>query len=806
MKKFKVMQATVAAAMAVSMFSFTACDLFGGGNDQNGDGNTYEVKLNANEGDVSFTLSEYVSGEVTSLPNAEKAHYDFNGWYADSQFSGKEVYSIPKSSKGNVEYWAKWTPKTYSIKYHIDGTEYTESTVTSYTYNVATQLPQPEKANHALDGWYKNSDYSGETVGSIAKGEYGNKEYYAKWNADAYNVTLNLDGGELATNLTSYTYGKGATLPTPEKDGYRFDGWFTQANGGGTKVESITKTDTGDKTFYAKWTLTAAIDVKASGGYEEGAFIEINTTDKVNISNIKVSYKLSTVNTFTQIDDALIREVTKDGKTYVRADIVGISAGTYSIKVSAGGSDVVKNNIAVTAYDRSGYAHFGKTDGVGAYKDDGTPKNNAKIIYVTEATKNTVTAKLGSKTYTGIGNILTNVKDSSDPVIIRIIGRVAAATWNQIDYSPNGEYNQKNKLPASKVKGINGNQLPTSANDLTQQALIDGGYNTLDTTKYSILNGLSSKASYSSNAYDSCWNDCSISAGAEDVTVEGIGTDAEIFQWGMTWKSANSIEVRNLTFDDYTEDACSFEGATDSTNFTGKTPDKFNSKNLWIHHCTFNEGKNYWDVSDEQDKHEGDGATDFKRCSYVTTSYNCYYKNHKTGLVGSDDSVFTSSITFHHNYYNICASRLPLARVANMHMYNNYYFGSTGTNMSLRSGAYAFIEYCYFENANGPIQTQVGTKKPDGQSSFLNGCAKVYKCEFVGKQVDTSAYNVTILTKDSDRTKAVDNDNIYAKDFDTNTQYFYYDSVNKCSKVTNLITDLSLVKSQIPNLAGVHKK
>lgn len=48
---------------------------------------------------------------------------------------------------------------------------------------------------------------------------------------------------------------------------------------------------------------------------------------------------------------------------------------------------------SITAYDRSGYAHFNYTSGVGAYNDDGTPKANAQIIYVTEATKNTVTAK-----------------------------------------------------------------------------------------------------------------------------------------------------------------------------------------------------------------------------------------------------------------------------------------------------------------------------------------------------------------------------------------------------------------------------
>lgn len=90
MKKFKVIQATVATAMAVSMFGLTACDLFTGGN-ETGDGQTYSVSLNVNGGSLLSELDSYVSGEVTALPNAEKEHYTFGGWYKRSSF-GQCVY------------------------------------------------------------------------------------------------------------------------------------------------------------------------------------------------------------------------------------------------------------------------------------------------------------------------------------------------------------------------------------------------------------------------------------------------------------------------------------------------------------------------------------------------------------------------------------------------------------------------------------------------------------------------------------------------------------------------------------------
>ena len=70
-------------------------------------------------------------------------------------------------------------------------------------------------------------------------------------------------------------------------------------------------------------------------------------------------------------------------------------------------------NVDVMEYDRSGYAHFNYNEGVGAYKDDGTLKDNAIVLYVTDATKNTVELKYNGKTVRGIGNILNSVGKAS---------------------------------------------------------------------------------------------------------------------------------------------------------------------------------------------------------------------------------------------------------------------------------------------------------------------------------------------------------------------------------------------------------
>ena len=72
-----------------------------------------------------------------------------------------------------------------------------------------------------------------------------------------YSVVLDPNGGviEAGHNVTSYTVGTGATLPTSSyvtKEGYTFDGWYDSATL--TETASIGTSDTGNKTFYAKWT------------------------------------------------------------------------------------------------------------------------------------------------------------------------------------------------------------------------------------------------------------------------------------------------------------------------------------------------------------------------------------------------------------------------------------------------------------------------------------------------------------------------------------------------------------------------
>ena len=506
---------------------------------------------------------------------------------------------------------------------------------------------------------------------------------------------------------------------------------------------------------------TTGILTYKHAGYESAAF----EWDDTNANGAKVEYRPHSGPTeYKAIDGDLLRQ--KDKNT-ARADVLGLLGNTlYDFKVTtSSGKNEVVESVKINAYDRAGsYAHFNYTSGVGAYKDDGTPKSNAVIVYVTEATKNSVKATIGGKTYTGIVSILQNA-GTSTPLIVRIIGTVGAATWKKggVTYTKTSSNtdSEGNLLP-SAIVDKNGNAFEKRE---YSQAELKGTHNDLDTSVYSELNGLTSKMKWDSSKqeFDSCWNDCSISA-VKNVTVEGVGEDAMIFQWGFTFKNSSSIEVRNLTFDDYTEDACSFEASeTDA-----KTLADFKSGNIWVHNNTFEEGNNYWDVCKEQDKHDGDGSTDFKGLKNITISYNVYNGTHKTGLIGGGNGHATANVTFHHNWYIGCKARLPLGRQANMHMYNNYYNATTDTAISLRAGAYALIENCYFDTKSGAKSIDLQKDSTNG-----NGAAKLVNCVMKSGNIN-NASGSAYYYNGSDRLKTVTNDNKFSKTFDTDSSLFYY--------------------------------
>ena len=91
-----------------------------------------------------------------------------------------------------------------------------------------------------------------------------------QWTAPTYAVTLNTNGGTIADgkDVTGYTYGVGATLPTDvTRTGYTFKGWYDNESLTGSPVMAIGGTETGNKEYWAKWEINQyTITVKPENG------------------------------------------------------------------------------------------------------------------------------------------------------------------------------------------------------------------------------------------------------------------------------------------------------------------------------------------------------------------------------------------------------------------------------------------------------------------------------------------------------------------------------------------------------------
>ena len=125
----------------------------------------------------------------------------------------------------------------------------------------ALTRPQMGDINgYRFDGWYRDEGCTrkAEFDGAVTE----NVTYYGKYVGKEYNIKYELnDGSNSKMNPDTYTYGVGVTSFEPAtKSEYTFGGWYSD-NTFKTKVTSISATETGNKTLYAKWN-TKTYDVK----------------------------------------------------------------------------------------------------------------------------------------------------------------------------------------------------------------------------------------------------------------------------------------------------------------------------------------------------------------------------------------------------------------------------------------------------------------------------------------------------------------------------------------------------------------
>ena len=530
------------------------------------------------------------------------------------------------------------------------------------------------------------------------------------------------------------------------------------------------------------------VDAKIT--YSEGNFeSEAVECEENNPEKATVEYKLQGASDYTAVDKQLIRKV---DATTARVDVLGLKGGAvYDFKIKTSGNETLTaSSIATRSYDRSGYAHFNYTQGVGAYNDDGTLKDNALVIYVTDENKDTV-----------MDEVCT---ENPDVTMFKIPGddwgnkNASGIGWwlNNNQYTSSNAGSKKNKVPSNTYDATNGGKLGFKTVDKPIAIRFIGKVTTPEgCTAY---NDTKEGGGVGDNGHMARLKNL------KNITLEGVGEDAELFGWGLHFVAGTdakdgegkSFEVRNLTFNEYPEDAVGMEGQQANGKITAAV------ERCWVHNNTFRPG--HCENPAESDKKEGDGSCDFKRGMYFTCSYNYFEYCHKTNLIGSSDDSLQYNMTYHHNWWYQCGSRIPLTRQANVHFYNNYVLGDQNEKTtpyswiakpalsyvhSLRASCYLFSEANYYDGMKAVTEDKTG-----GAGKAWNNM--YYAC-----------FGANLLVEATTREQKISNNCKYGdidySSFDSNPQQFYYDATNK--KTDAFVTDAKTAREDCMKYSGVLK-
>ena len=431
-----------------------------------------------------------------------------------------------------------------------------------------------------------------------------------------------------------------------------------------------------------------------------------------------------------KIDAQLIRQYA----SYFRADVLGLKAGSYSVKVvpvDAAGKEMAGantvSNLLVKNYNREGFAHF-NFEGIGAYNNDGTLKSDAKVLYITASTAKTVStevitgAKNKKQTVKGLQAIIDAYQKGYDttPIAFRIIGKVSLADLDGISSSAEG----------LQIKGKTG---------------------------YSTMN----------------------------MTFEGVGDDATIYGFGFLVRNAKSVEFRNFAIMRCLDDAMSLDtknsniwihhldlfygrkgSAADQAKGDGTVDIKGNSKYVTVAY------NHFWD----------NGKSSM--CGMKSETGENWITYHHNWFDHSDSRharVRTMTVHMYNNYYQHCdVYGVGATMGSSVFMESNYFDAVKRPIMSSQQGTDAKGSKGTFSGENGGMIKAYGNVFANKPSGF----------SYVTYASNNTSFDVYDVAKASDQVpagvKTLVGGTAY-NNFDTNSSLMYAHTADNAADVPAII-------------------
>ena len=456
------------------------------------------------------------------------------------------------------------------------------------------------------------------------------------------------------------------------------------------------------------------IQITEAKGWQESAYLKWAPFEGASSYNVYVDDK--------KIDAQLIRQYA----SYYRADVLGLKAGTYSVKVvpvNAEGTEITgantASNLVVKSFNREGFAHF-KYDGVGAYNNDGTLKAGAKVLYITAKTAKTVSTTVNtgkSETITGLQSIIDAYSKGKDktPIAFRIIGKVNLSDLDHISSSAEG----------LQIKGAKMN-----------------------------------------------------------MTFEGVGDDATVYGFGFLLREAESVEFRNFAIMRCLDDAMSLDtknshvwihnmdlfygkkgSAADQAKGDGTVDIKGDSKYVTVAYNRF------WDNG----KASMCGMKSETGENWITYHHNWF--DHSDSRMAR---VRTMSVHMYNNYYQHCdVYGIGATSGSSIFMESNYFDAVKRPIMSSLQGTDAKGDGTFSGEKGGLIKAygNVFTNKPDNFSYIPyaenNTSFDAYEVSDPSEQVPVSVKTLVGGTS--------------YNNFDTNSSLMYAYAADKAEDVPAIV-------------------
>lgn len=141
------------------------------------------------------------------------------------------------------------------IAFDANGGEMESESKIVYYGQTYGELPTPARDNYTFAGWYTDSVNGNLITSDTPVTALANQTLYAHWTPNKFTLTYNANGGKVSTANKTLNFGDSyGTLPTPTRDYYTFDGWYTATSGGSKVSSSTTPNNASNVTIYAHWT------------------------------------------------------------------------------------------------------------------------------------------------------------------------------------------------------------------------------------------------------------------------------------------------------------------------------------------------------------------------------------------------------------------------------------------------------------------------------------------------------------------------------------------------------------------------